>query len=86
MDVDVKLESFPEKEFGSIRGKLLWVGSDVLPPTQARPFPAFPAKIQLDKQQLEDKHQPLFLQSGIAVTCNIKIRKRTVLNLLLEMF
>jgi hemolysin D len=86
MDVDVKLESFPEQEFGTIRGKLLWVGSDVLPPTQARPFPAFPAKIQLDKQQLKDEHQPLFLQSGMAVTCNIKIRKRTVLNLFLEMF
>jgi multidrug efflux pump subunit AcrA (membrane-fusion protein) len=47
MATDVKIESFPESEFGSIKGKLVSIGSDALAPTQERPFYAFPAKIQL---------------------------------------
>jgi hemolysin D len=86
MPVDVKIESFPESEFGSINGKLIWVGSDALPPTQNRSFYAFPATIELERQSMSNHEKILPLQSGMAVNCNIKIRKRSVLSIFLEMF
>lgn len=86
MDTDVKIESFPESEFGSVKGKLVWVGSDALAPTQERPFYAFPAKIKLDRQSLFINGKQLPLQSGMGVNCSIKIRKRTVLSIFLDMF
>lgn len=86
MATDVKIESFPESEFGSIKGKLVSVGSDALAPTQERPFYAFPAKIQLERQSLLTNGRNLPLQSGMSVNCNIKVRKRTVLSIFLDMF
>lgn len=86
MDTDVKIESFPESEFGSVKGKLVSIGSDALAPTQERPFYAFPAKIKLDRQSLLINGKQVNLQSGMGVNCSIKIRKRTVLSIFLDMF
>jgi HlyD family secretion protein len=86
MLVDVKIESFPESEFGSINGTLTWIGSDALPPTPNRTFYAFPATIQLERQSMSNHEKILPLQSGMAVNCSIKIRKRSVLSIFLDMF
>lgn len=86
METDIKIESFPESEFGSIKGKLVSIGSDALAPTQERPFYAFPAKIQLENQSLFTNGRKLPLQSGMSINCNIKVRKRTVLSIFLDMF
>jgi len=86
MPVDVKVESFPESEFGSLPGKLIWIGSDALPPTEVRPFYAFPAKVELERQTLEANGKPLLLQSGMAVNASVKVRKRTVLSLFTNLF
>jgi len=86
METDVKIESFPESEFGSIKGELIWVGSDALAPTQERPFYAFPAKIKLERQSLFINGKQLPLQSGMGINCSIKVRKRTVLSIFLNMF
>ncbi|MGH7997994.1 MAG: HlyD family efflux transporter periplasmic adaptor subunit, partial [Brasilonema sp.] len=86
METDVKIESFPEREFGSIKGKLVSIGSDALAPTPERPFYAFPAKIQLERQSLFINGKELSLQSGMGINCSIKVRKRTVLSILMNMF
>lgn len=86
METDVKIESFPESEFGSVKGELVSIGSDVLAPTQERPYYAFPAKIQLDRQALISNGKRLPLQSGMSVNASIKVRKRTVMSIFLDMF
>jgi hemolysin D len=86
MTVDVKVESFPDSEFGTLNGTLTWIGSDALPPTQERPFYAFPAKVRLEKQFMQRGDTVLPLQSGMAISGNIKQRKRTVMSLFLDMF
>jgi hemolysin D len=84
--VDLKVESFPESEFGTLNGTLTWIGSDALPPTPERPYYAFPAKIRLDKQFMQQKDKLLPLRSGMAINGSIKLRKRTVISLFLDMF
>jgi len=86
MDVDVRIDSFPSTEFGSIKGKLVGVGSDTLPPTQEHKFYAFPAKIQLERQALMVNGRPISLQSGMALSCSILVRKRPVLSILTDLF
>jgi hemolysin D len=86
MAVDLKVDSFPDSEFGTLNGTLTWIGSDVLPPTQERPFYAFPAKIRLEKQFMQHGDKVLPLQSGMAINGSIKLRKRTVMSLFLELF
>ncbi len=86
MTVDVRIDSFPFSEFGDIKGKLIWVGSDALPPDQIYPFYRFPAKVQLDSQQLMVSGRNITLQSGMGVSTNIKIRERTVMSIFTDMF
>ncbi|MEB3295392.1 MAG: HlyD family efflux transporter periplasmic adaptor subunit [Synechococcales bacterium] len=81
MEVDVRVDSYPFSEFGDVKGKITTIGSDALPPDQIHPFYRFPARIKLDQQQLVVDGKSLPLRSGMSVSINIKVRKRTVLSL-----
>ncbi len=84
MKVDINIEAFPSMEFGTIEGTLKSIGSDALPPTQERPFYAFPAKIELDRQHFEVNEKKIPIQSGMAVQASIKIGKRTVMDMFID--
>jgi hemolysin D len=86
MPVDVRIDSFPYSEFGDLKGKLEWIGSDALPPDQIRPFYSFPAKVKLDKQSLVINGRPVVLQSGMSLSTNIRVRKRTVISIFTDLF
>jgi hemolysin D len=86
MDVDVRIDSFPFSEFGDIKGELIWVGSDALPPTEERPFYSFPAKIQLDSQTLDINGRDISLQSGMSISANILVRERSVMSIFTDLF
>lgn len=82
--VKVEVDSFPAREYGRIDGKLIFVGSDALPPTQAKPFYSFPAKIEISRQSLQVRGVEVPLQSGMAVSANIKVRNRRVISLFVD--
>jgi len=87
MTVDVRIDSFPFSEFGDIKGKVLSVGSDALPPDETHKFYRFPAKIILDNQKLNVKGREISLQSGMSISANIKVREeRTVMSILTDQF
>ncbi|MFQ4141315.1 HlyD family efflux transporter periplasmic adaptor subunit [Chlorogloeopsis sp. ULAP02] len=86
MMVDVRIDSFPKSEFGDIKGKLVWIGSDALPPDQIYPFYRFPAKVQLEQQSLLVNGRKIPLQSGMSIGANIKLRERTVMSIFTDMF
>ena len=84
MPCEVEVDTFPKREFGFIEGEVYLVGSDVLPPSDVKPFYSFPAKVSLARQALGVRNKEIPLQSGMAVSVNIKIRKRLVVNLFLD--
>ncbi len=87
MKVDVRIDTFPFSEFGDIKGEVIWIGSDALPPDETYQFYRFPAKIRLDSQQLNIKGRKISLQSGMSISANIKVREdRTVLSLITDLF
>jgi len=86
MKVDVRIDSFPFSEFGDIKGQLVWIGSDALPPDQAHPFYRFPAKIRLDRQSLLINGREVPLQSGMSVNANIRVRQHTVMSIFTDLF
>jgi HlyD family secretion protein len=87
MNVDVRIDSFPFSEFGDIKGQVIDIGSDALPPDQIHQFYRFPARVSLHKQKLETQGKKIALQSGMSITANIKVREeRTVLSLFTQMF
>ncbi|MBD2202457.1 HlyD family efflux transporter periplasmic adaptor subunit [Calothrix sp. FACHB-1219] len=87
MKVDVRIDSFPFSEFGDIKGKVIGIGSDALPPDQTHQFYRFPARVSLEKQYLTVRDKKINLQSGMSLTANIKVREeRSVLSLFTELF
>lgn len=86
MDVDVRIDSFPFSEFGDIKGKLMWIGDDALPPDEIYPFYRFPAKVKLQNQFLLINGRKVPLQSGMSVNANIKVRSRTVMSIFTDLF
>jgi HlyD family secretion protein len=86
MAADVRVDSFPFSEFGDIEGRLVSIGSDALPPTQTQPFYRFPAKVRLERQSLLINGREVQLQSGMSVSVNIKVRKRTVMSIFTDLF
>ncbi len=87
MKVDVRIDSFPYSEFGDIKGEVIDVASDALPPDQTHQYYRFPTRVRLYKQSLVIQGKNVSLQSGMSVTANIKIREeRTVMSLFTELF
>ncbi|NET38897.1 MAG: HlyD family efflux transporter periplasmic adaptor subunit [Cyanothece sp. SIO1E1] len=86
MEVDVRVDSFPYSEFGDIKGKLIRIGSDALPPNEVYPFYRFPAEVRLEGQAINVNGKDVPLQSGMSVTTNIKVRKRSVISLFTDLF
>ncbi len=86
MNVDVRVDSFPFSEFGDVKGKLVWIGSDALPPDQIHPYYRFPAKVRLEQQSLLINGRSVPLQSGMSVNANVKVRDRRVINIFTDLF
>ncbi|NJL64056.1 MAG: HlyD family efflux transporter periplasmic adaptor subunit [Methylacidiphilales bacterium] len=79
--VDVRIDSFPFQEYGDVKGELISIGSDALPPDQVYPYWRFPAKVRLDGQALVISNRQVSLQSGMSINANIKLRKRTIMSI-----
>ncbi len=86
MPVDVRFESYNFSEFGDIKGKLVSIGKDALPPDEIHPYYRFPAKVELDRQTLEANGKQLALQSGMSVSANIKVRDRSIMSIFTDKF
>ncbi len=87
MKADVRIDSFPFSEFGDIKGEVISIGSDALPPDQIHQYYRFPTKVKLNQQYLKINGREIVLQSGMSVSANIKVREsRTVLSLFTELF
>jgi hemolysin D len=89
--VEVNVEAFPALEFGTAEGEVKEISSDAEPPTELRKYYAFKTKIKLKNQKFVlNKNKPnrveVNLQSGMAVSSNINIGKRTVLQMFINRF
>ena len=85
---DISIDSYPASDFGVISGKVKSISSDALPPDpRLNKGYRFPAVIELNSQYLKLKNKKnLPLQVGMSLSANIKLRKVSYLQLLLNTF
>ncbi|WP_333451600.1 chromosome partitioning protein ParA [Microcoleus sp. herbarium5] len=89
--VEVNVEAFPAMEFGTAEGEVIEISSDAEPPTELRKYYAFKTKIKLNNQKFvlnkgKANEVEVNLQSGMSVSSNINIGKRTVLQMFINRF
>ena len=84
MEADIRVDAYPFTQFGSIKGKLKFVGDEVLPSDFQNPEPRFPAYINLSKQYLIKNGNTYKVRSGQSVSVNLKVRDKPVISLLTD--
>lgn len=84
-EAKVRVDAFPFTRYGELSGKVIQIGADALPPDQAMNYYRFPVKLQLDRSYLETQGSKIPLQSGMAITTNLKLREKRVISLISDL-
>lgn len=89
--VEVQVQALPANEFGTVEGEVVSISKDAIPPDpqSERPFFSFETKVRLLRQSVvldKENFLEIGLQNGMAVNSNIKVGKRSVLELLFNRF
>jgi HlyD family secretion protein len=82
----VRVDTFPFREYGEIKGRLSYLAADALPPNEEFKYPRYPARITLDRQTLGRNGETLALKSGMSVEVNLQVRSRTLMSILTDEF
>lgn len=89
--VEVMVEAYPAMEFGTLEGEVKSISKDAIAPTELRQYFSFKTTLKLKSQNFilnkgKENQMEVGLQSGMAVSTNINIGKRTVLQMFLNKF
>lgn len=77
----VAVSAYDPSRYGLAKARVTQVGSDALPPTTAIPYPHVPVQLELEQQQLQRGGLRFALQPGMAVTAQVNLQQRTLLQL-----
>lgn len=72
--------------YGTLPAVVTTISEDALPPNTEYDYPHFPITLAMKQQVLESKGQRFALQPGMALNAQIKLQKRTILQLLFSRF
>lgn len=82
----IAIQAYDPSLYGFLPAQVSQVGTDALPATDEVRFPHFPVTLTLEQQSLSSRGQRFELQAGMAVTAQIKLQRRTLLQLLFSGF
>jgi hemolysin D len=80
-NAEISLDAYDRSKYGTIDGQVTTIGTDVLPPDATYDYPRFPIGIKLARQTIAFGGRKYTLQAGMALSANLKLEKRTLLEL-----
>ncbi len=83
---DISVQAYDRSKYGTIDAKVTTIATDALPPNETYNYPHFPIGLQLQRQYLEAEGKRHPLQAGMAIAAELRLEKRTVLELFLSSF
>jgi HlyD family secretion protein len=86
MPVDVRVTSFPFTDYGSLKGTILRIGADAMPPNQQNPQESFPIMVSINASELSRKGRTYQLRAGMGVSALIQLGSRPVISLISDRF
>ncbi len=78
---DIALAAYDRNKYGTIPGSVSTIGTDALPPDDTVKFPRFPIDLNLSRQYVSSDGKRFALQAGMAVSADLHLERRTVLEL-----
>ena len=79
---DVAFTAYDRSRYGTLPATVSMISEDALPPTPENDYPHFPIKLNLKGQVLDSKGRKFALQPGMALQAQIKMERRTILQML----
>ena len=86
MPVEVRVDSFPFTEYGSIKGKLLSVSEDSYPADPTSPQQYFKATVSLSSEKLNHSGVDYPLRAGMSVQALVQTGSRPAISLVSDRF
>lgn len=84
MAAQIRVDTFPYTQFGSITGRLKSVGTLPVPPDEQNPEPRFPAYVRMDRDYLQKGDNRFPVSAGQSVQVNLVLREKRVISLLTD--
>lgn len=84
MKVDLRFNSFPSTEYGSIKAWITRVGADALPPDPLNPTERFVISAKLSQQNLKRKNKIYKLRPGMSFSALIVLDSRPAISLVTD--
>jgi len=86
MPVEIRINSFPFTEYGSIKGTLTRISDDRFPADQETPQQYFKAKVSLSRSSLQHAGKEYPLRPGMSVMALVQIGSRPAISLVSDRF
>jgi len=86
MPVEVRVNSFPFTEYGSIQGRLIRVSDDRFPADQETPQQYYKAKVTLSRTILKKGEKEYPLKVGMSISALVQIGSRPAISLVSDRF
>lgn len=81
---DISFAAYDRSRYGTMPGFVTTIGTDALPPDATFKFARFPIDLKLSRQYMESDGKRFQLQAGMAVTADLHLDRRTVLELFMS--
>lgn len=78
---EIAFAAYDRNKYGFIQGRVKTIGTDALPPDETYRFTRFPISLTLARQYLQSEGRRYPLQAGMALSADLRLEKRTVLDL-----
>jgi hemolysin D len=82
MPAQIRVDTFPYTQFGSITGRLKAVGTLPVPPDEQNPEPRFPAYVSMNRDYLQRGENRFPVSAGQSVQVNLVLREKRVISIL----
>jgi hemolysin D len=81
---DLAFAAYDRNRYGTIEGTVNTIGTDALPADETYNFIRFPISLNLSRQYVEAEGKRYPLQAGMALTADLRLEKRTILDLFMS--
>ena len=79
---DISVVSYDRSRYGTIAATVRTIGTDALPPDETYKYERFPVSLRLERQYVQKAGKRYPLQAGMGIGVDLRLEKRTILELL----
>lgn len=83
---EINVLAYDRTKYGTVPATVKTIATDALPPDETNKEPHFPVSLRLNKQTVTSDGKTFPLQAGMAIAAELKLEKRSVLELFFSSF